>query len=90
MDESVPVQRRLSDQPFVDNTLYGSGKDDSITDTTENYAITHRSVTIGETIISYTAHAGHLVTYDQDSAQPSGRSFIYRSPRPTSRRRIVQ
>ena len=22
--------RRLSDQPFVDNTLYGSGKDDSI------------------------------------------------------------
>ena len=66
--KSVPVQRRLSDQPFVDNTLYGSGKDDSITDTTENYAITHRSVTIGETIISYTAHAGHLVTYDQDSA----------------------
>jgi hypothetical protein len=51
MDESVPVQRRLSDQSFVDNTLYGSGKDDSITDTTENYAINHRSIMINMTTI---------------------------------------
>ncbi len=75
MGESGPVQPGLSDQPLLDTMLYGSGKDDSINDTTENCAITHHSITIDRTTIQYIAHAGHLVTYDRDSAQPSAKIF---------------
>ncbi|MBV9667029.1 MAG: hypothetical protein JO327_02750, partial [Nitrososphaeraceae archaeon] len=65
----------MSDQSFVDNTEYGSGPDDSIYDETENYAVTHHSITINGTTISYTACAGHLVTRDQDSSRPSAKIF---------------
>jgi carboxypeptidase C (cathepsin A) len=75
MDESVPVQQRLSDQLPTDTTVYGSGPDDSISDATESAAVTHHSITIDRATISYTALAGHLVTYDQDSAQPSAKIF---------------
>ncbi len=75
MDESVPVQPRLSDQPLLDTTEYGSARDDSISDATENAAVTQHSITINEASISYTARAGHLVTYDQYSARPSAKIF---------------
>jgi carboxypeptidase C (cathepsin A) len=76
MDESVPVQPPLSDQPFLDTTEYGSGPDDSISDATENAAITRHSITFsGGATISYTARAGHLVTRDQYSARPSAKIF---------------
>ena len=75
MDESVPVQPRLSDQPLLDTTEYGSGPDDSISDATENVAVTQHSITINGATISYTARAGHLVTYDQYSARPSAKIF---------------
>lgn len=75
MNESIPVQPRLSDNPLIDTTQYGSGKDDSITDATENTAITQRSITINGVTISYTSRAGHLVTYDQYSARPSAKIF---------------
>jgi carboxypeptidase C (cathepsin A) len=66
----------LSDQPLLDTTQYGSGPDDSISDTTENAAVTQHSLTIsGGSTISYTARAGHLVTYDQYSARPSAKIF---------------
>jgi carboxypeptidase C (cathepsin A) len=71
MDESVPAQ----DQPLFDITEYGSGPDESISDATENAAITQHSVTISGTPISYTARAGHLVIYDQYSARPSAKIF---------------
>ena len=69
MDESV------TDQPVLDTTEYGSGPDDSISDTTENAAVTQHSATISGTTISYTARAGHLVTCDQYSARPSAKIF---------------
>ena len=74
-DQPVSIQPRLSDQPFSDNTVYGSDVDDSISDATENVAITYHSITIDGTTIPYTARAGHLVTYDQDSARPSAKIF---------------
>lgn len=46
MDESVPVQQRLSDHPLIDTTQYGSGPDDSISDVSENTAVTQHSITI--------------------------------------------
>jgi carboxypeptidase C (cathepsin A) len=74
-DQPVSIQPRLSDQPFSDNTVYGSDVDDSISDATENVAITYHSITIDGTAIPYTARAGHLVTYDQISARPSAKIF---------------
>ena len=47
------------DQPFFDPVAYGNGPDDSVTDTTENAAITHHSIQIGGKRIAYTATAGH-------------------------------
>ena len=38
MSHVAPTQKTPSDQPLLDTTPYGSGKDDSITDTTENAA----------------------------------------------------
>lgn len=75
MDESDLVEPQLSDQPLFDTTQYGSRPDDSISDVTENTAVTHHSITIDGTTIDYTAHAGHLLIYDQDSAQPTAKIF---------------
>ncbi len=75
MDDSVPVQPQLSDQPLLDATQYGSGPDDSISDATENVAITQNNITINGATISYTARTGHLVVYDQYNAQPSAKIF---------------
>lgn len=75
MDDSVTVQPMSSDQPLLDNTIYGSGPDDSISDANENRAVTHQYITINGTTISYTACAGHLVTYDESSARPSAMIF---------------
>jgi len=76
MDESVPIQPKLSDnQPILDTTEYGSRPGDSISDATENVAVTQHSITINDTTISYTACAGHLVTQDQYSARPSAKIF---------------
>jgi hypothetical protein len=52
----------LSDQPLFDTTEYGSGPDDSISDVTENAAVTGHSITINGATISYTARAGHLLS----------------------------
>jgi hypothetical protein len=63
------------DQPVIDTTPYGYGKDDSVTDLTEKSAITnHVLVTKGKSI-RYTAMAGHLVTTDPYSAQPAAKIF---------------
>ncbi len=75
MDESDSVQPQLSDQPLFDTTQYGSRPDDSINDVTENVAVTQHSITIDGTTIDYTAHAGHLLIYDQESAQPTAKIF---------------
>jgi hypothetical protein len=47
LDESATAQHSLSkDQSLLDTTVYGSGPDDSISDTTENAAVTHHNITI--------------------------------------------
>jgi carboxypeptidase C (cathepsin A) len=64
-----------TDQPLLDTTEYGSGPDDSISDATENAAVTQHSITIKKSTVSYTARVGHLVTHDQYSARPSAKIF---------------
>jgi carboxypeptidase C (cathepsin A) len=63
------------DEPYSDTTAYGNGPNDSITDTAENAAITHHSVTLDGRQIAYTATAGHLVTVDRSSSAPTAKMF---------------
>jgi carboxypeptidase C (cathepsin A) len=63
------------DQPLIDNTPYGTDKDDSIDDAIENAAITQHTLTINGTRIPYTARAGHLVTIDPYSARAAAKIF---------------
>ena len=62
-------------RPLHDVTPYGYGKDDSVSDTTENAAVTHKEIPLNGTRIRYTARAGHLVTLDKYSAQPAAKIF---------------
>ncbi len=64
-----------ADQPFSDRTAYGNGPDDSITDATEDAAVTHHQTEIGGRTIAYTARAGHLVTVDPSSSRPQAKMF---------------
>lgn len=75
IDESSTVQPQLSDNPFYDSTQYSYCPNDSISDTTENAAVTQHSITIDGTTIEYKARAGHLVIYDQYTAQPTAKIF---------------
>jgi carboxypeptidase C (cathepsin A) len=75
MSDVAHTQQAPAYQPLLDTTPYGSGKDDSITDATENAAVTQHSITINGTMISYTARAGHLVIDDMSSAQPVAKIF---------------
>src|SRR5579863_8229880 len=75
MDERPSSQPVASDQPLLDATPYGAGPDDSVSDTSENAAVTHHTATIAGATIAYTAKAGHLVTVDQYSAQPAAKIF---------------
>jgi carboxypeptidase C (cathepsin A) len=63
------------DQPFFDPVAYGNGPNDSVTDATENAAITKHSIVIGGRKIAYTATAGHLVTVDSSSSVPNAKMF---------------
>src|SRR5258706_5593486 len=72
---AMAVPHRGGDKPFLDPVGYGNGPDDSVTDTTENAAITKHSVTIGGHKINYTATVGHLVTVDSSSSLPSAKIF---------------
>jgi carboxypeptidase C (cathepsin A) len=75
MSNIVGTRQPVQDQPLLDTTPYGSGVDDSVTDTTENAAITQHTATINGTAIAYTAMAGHLVTTDVYSARPVAKIF---------------
>jgi len=75
MTKTPSSKQAPPDQPLVDTTSYGSGKDDSVSDTTENAAITRHSVTINGKKIDYVARAGHLVTADPYNAKPSAKIF---------------
>src|SRR3984893_11266572 len=63
------------DQPYSDTTAYGNGPGDSVTDTTEDAAITHHHVALGGKNIAYTATAGHLVIVDPSSSKPTAKIF---------------
>src|SRR5580704_9996530 len=75
MNDAVHSNESPPDQPLIDTTEYGSGKDDAVSDLTESAAITQHEVTINERRILYTATAGHLVTRDQYSARPAAKIF---------------
>jgi carboxypeptidase C (cathepsin A) len=62
-------------QPYFDETAYGNGPNDSVTDKTENAAITHHQLVLGGKTIPYTATTGHLVTVDAGSSQPAAKFF---------------
>ena len=64
-----------ADQPCNDTTAYGNGPNDSVTDSTENAAITHHTVKLGGREIAYTATAGHLVAVDPSSSKPVAKIF---------------
>jgi carboxypeptidase C (cathepsin A) len=68
-------RRVAGDQPFFDPVAYGNGPNDSVTDTSENAAVTRHSVVIGGRKIAYTATAGHLVTVDPSSSVPNAKFF---------------
>jgi carboxypeptidase C (cathepsin A) len=72
---ALSASHHAGDQPFFDPVAYGNGPDDSVTDATENAAITKHSLTIGGKKIAYTATAGHLVTVDPSSSQASAKMF---------------
>ena len=73
--EDMTTRPTGSDKPYSETTAYGNGPTDSITDTTENTAITHYSVALDGREIPYTAAAGHLVTVDPSSSKPTAKIF---------------
>ena len=75
MDESVHADEPAPGGPLLDTTPYGSGKDDSVSDVTENAAVTHHTLHIKGVSMPYTARAGHLVTTDPYSALPAAKIF---------------
>ncbi|TAL52798.1 MAG: peptidase S1 [Pandoraea sp.] len=72
---TAPASAAHADHPFFDPVAYGNGPDDSVTDATENAAITHHSLVLGGRTIRYTATAGHLVTVDPSSSKPDAKMF---------------
>ena len=72
---AATAAHKSGDQPFFDPVAYGNGPNDSVTDTTENAAITKHSIVIGGRKIAYTATAGHLVTVDPSSSVPNAKMF---------------
>jgi carboxypeptidase C (cathepsin A) len=67
--------RKMKEQACLDTTPYGSGPGDSVTDTTENAAVTHHLLELGGKKIPYTAVAGHLVAVDPVSSRPAAKIF---------------
>ena len=64
-----------ADQQLVDTTPYGSGPDASVSDTTEQAAVTRHVASVGGKAIPYTARAGHLVTVESATARPNAKFF---------------
>lgn len=63
------------DQPLLDPTPYGYGPGDSVSDVTENAAVTHHTLKLNGRSIPYTARAGHLVTTHTYSSRPGAKLF---------------
>ena len=76
LDPAVrPVRDAGRDRPVSDTTAYGNGPQDSVTDTSENAAVTHHKFSLDGKIIHYTAAAGHLVAVDPESSKPDAKFF---------------
>jgi carboxypeptidase C (cathepsin A) len=89
MGKRPASQQMPPDEPLLDTIPYGSGKDDSVSDTSERAAVTHHRVTIDGARIAYMARAGHLVTADPYTARPAAKifyvSFTVDSAEPSTR-----
>ena len=71
----APVRSVDQDQPYFDPVAYGNGPGDSVTDTSENAAVTRHTVAIAGKTLSYTATVGHLVTVDPSTSKPDAKLF---------------
>ncbi|UFZ08018.1 hypothetical protein LQG66_17720 [Bradyrhizobium ontarionense] len=69
-----------SDQLFIDTVVYGSRKNDSITDVTETSVATQHQLKIGDKTYKYTARAGHLVIADLYNGRPAAKIFYVAFP----------
>lgn len=82
-----------ADRPLVDNDVYGSGPTDSVSDSTESAAVTHRQITLNGKAFAYTATAGHLVTIDNVASEPEAKMFYVAytmdNPDPTKPRPVT-
>jgi carboxypeptidase C (cathepsin A) len=74
------VNTHWTDRPLLDATPYSYDKNDSVSDATENAAITHKQISLNGKTILYTARAGHLVTTNLYSAQPAVKIFYVSLP----------
>ncbi|XBS70763.1 peptidase S1 [Acerihabitans sp. KWT182] len=63
------------DRPYFDPVAYGNGPDDGVSDSSENAAVTHHTMTLGGKTLAYTASAGHLTAVDPSSSQPEAKIF---------------
>ena len=63
------------DKPFDDPVAYGNGPQDSVTDLSENAAVTRHMITLAGTMINYTATVGHLVAVNPSSSKPAAKIF---------------
>ena len=70
-----PVRAADQDQPFFDPVAYGNGPQDSVTETSENAAVTRHEIVLDGKTIRYTATVGHLVTVDPSSSKPDAKIF---------------
>ena len=71
----LPADKQLADQQLIDVTPYGSGPDTSVSDATEQAAVTHHVAVVEGKTIPYTARAGHLVTVESATALPNKKLF---------------
>ena len=75
MRHGFPSPHKATIERLIDPTPYGNGPDASVTDVTEQAAVSHHVVTISGKTIPYTARAGHLVTVEPATALPNAKFF---------------
>jgi carboxypeptidase C (cathepsin A) len=63
-------------QSFTDATIYSTGGTASLPQPVDIVAVTHHSITVGGTLLQYTATAGHLTALAPGSGAPEA-SFFY-------------
>ncbi|WP_186644104.1 S10 family peptidase [Fluviispira vulneris] len=74
LDQTDDIEATV-EKTYIDNDIYGSRANDSVTNASEGVSKTQHAITINGKRIKYTATAGHLVTVDPDSSMPNAKMF---------------